>query len=91
MHEYRLLPAALGACAAAAKGFHGAEPKDWVVCRVFNKTATARRGAVRRQIRGGADIAPSPASSCVTEARSGGGGGGEEEGDEEIASNNKLP
>jgi hypothetical protein len=89
MHEYRLLPAALGACAAAAKGFHGAEPKEWVVCRVFKKATPSRRGAVRRQIRGDADMAPSPASSCVTEARS--GGGGEEEGDEEIASNNKLP
>ena len=79
MHEYRLLPAALGACA------HAAEPKDWVVCRVFKKaTPAARRGTVRRGRRGDADVppaSPSPASSCVTEAR-----GEEEQDGEEIAS-----
>ncbi|KAM0856846.1 hypothetical protein ACQ4PT_048890 [Festuca glaucescens] len=80
MHEYRLLPAALGACATAAKRFHASMPKDWLVCRVFKKATPARRGTVRRQ-RGDVDMAPSPASSCVTE---------EEEGGEEIASN-KLP
>ncbi|KAM0931438.1 hypothetical protein ACQ4PT_000451 [Festuca glaucescens] len=77
MHEYRLLPAALG-----AKGFHAAEPKDWVVCRVFKKATPARRGTVPRHAHI-APASPSPASSCVTEARN---SGDEEEGDEEIAS-----
>ena len=79
MHEYRLLPAALGACA------HAAETKDWVVCRVFKKTTpAARRGTARGLRRGDADVppaSPSPASSCVTETR-----GEEEQDGEEIAS-----
>ncbi|XP_047060683.1 NAC domain-containing protein 83-like [Lolium rigidum] len=79
MHEYRLLPAALGAWAAAA----AAKPKDWVVCRVFKKGTPARRGGTGRRQRGDDGMAaPSPASSCVTEAR----GEEEVEGDEEIAS-----
>lgn len=87
MHEYRLLPAALGAC-AAAKGIHAPEAKDWVVCRVFKKTTPARRGTVRRQ-RGDVDMppaSPSPASSCVTEARNSAGGDVDDD-EEEIASN----
>ncbi|XP_051227882.1 NAC transcription factor NAM-2 [Lolium perenne] len=78
MHEYRLLPAALGAWAAAA----AAKPKDWVVCRVFKKATPARRGAAQRRRNDAHMAAPSPASSCVTEAR----GEEEVEGDEEIAS-----
>uniref|UniRef100_A0ACD5XCL1 Uncharacterized protein n=1 Tax=Avena sativa TaxID=4498 RepID=A0ACD5XCL1_AVESA len=88
MHEYRLLPAALGPCGAA-------EPKHWVVCRVFKKaTPAARRGTARRLRGDDADMlpaaSPSPASSCVTEARN---GVVEEDDDdqEEIASNSRPP
>uniref|UniRef100_A0ACD5WNN9 Uncharacterized protein n=1 Tax=Avena sativa TaxID=4498 RepID=A0ACD5WNN9_AVESA len=82
MHEYRLLPAALGPCGTA-------EPKHWVVCRVFKKAMpAARRGTARRPRGDDADMLPSPASSCVTEAHN---GVENDDDQEEIASNSRPP
>uniref|UniRef100_R7VZL4 NAC domain-containing protein n=1 Tax=Aegilops tauschii TaxID=37682 RepID=R7VZL4_AEGTA len=81
--EQRAPPTALAAH-PPPKSLHAA--KDWVVCRVFKKATPARHGTAGRR-RGDADAdmtpaSPSPASSCVTESRS-----GMEEDEDETASN----
>lgn len=103
MHEYRLLPAGLDACAGAAKNSlphmscHAAEAKDWVVCRIFKKTTPAHRGGggahlphIRGTVRrrGDADMPSSPSSaSSCVTEACNNSGDGEEEGESSSNSN----